>query len=463
MIHPPRMRMTSLQSRQLMTHLFPGDGLEAVVFALCGRHLGPNGNVLVVHELHPIPNASYLLRSPDRVTWKTDSLVPLLVSAAERGLSVVKIHGHLNGAPSFSSLDDVSDHDLFSSVYGWVDDSGPHASVVVTPDGTMFGRVITEDDEFVPLAHVMVVGDDIEIHTTGRDDFVAEHAQRHAQLFGNRTVNLLRELSVGVIGCSGTGSFVIEMLGRLGVRELVLVDPDRVEYRNLNRVIGTTASDAALRRLKVHVLAEHVSRAGLGVQIRFSAAQIATVEAVRALAGCDVVFGCMDSHDGRRTLNRLATFYLLPYFDCGVGLQADGFGGIDEICAACHYIQPGKSSLLDRGVIRQGRADAEAMARDNPAMYQKLRAEKYIQGVQVENPAVITVNALAASMVMNEFLARIHPYRGQPNSAFASTRFNLSEMYLDLEPELDAASLSRSVGRGDLEPLLNMSQLSTEV
>jgi len=461
MMSPPRLRMTSQQYELLKGHLFPGDGLEAVAFGLCGRHLGPDGSVLFLHEVHPIPHSSCPVRSSTCVTWKTDGLEPLLISAASRGLSVVKFHSHPDGSSSFSQMDDESDHDLFKSVFGWLDDSGPHASVVMGPDGSMFGRAITEDDQFVPLAYVMIVGDDIQILSTGGYESVGEQAQRHAQLFGSRTASLLRDLKVGVVGCSGTGSFIAEMLARLGVRELVLVDPDRVEYRTLNRIIGTTAIDAALRRFKVEVLAEHVSRIGLGIQVRTSATQIADVNAVRALAGCDIVFGCMDSHDGRRTLNRLATFYLLPYFDCGVGLQADGRGGIDEVCAACHYVQPGKHSLAERGVIRHGYADAEALARDNPEMYQKLHAEKYIQGVKVDSPAVITVNALAASMVMNEFLARIHPFRGEPNSAFASTRFNLGEMYLDMEPGLDVPFLSRSIGRGDIEPLLNMSHLST--
>ena len=50
---------------------------------------------------------------------------------------------------------------------------------------------------------------------------------------------------------------------------------------------------------------------------------------VRAVAGCDVVFGCMDSIDGRHLLNKLATFYVIPYFDPSVKLEADGTGGGD--------------------------------------------------------------------------------------------------------------------------------------
>ncbi len=267
------------------------------------------------------------------------------------------------------------------------------------------------------------------------------HAQRHAQLFGERTTGLLQQLTVGVVGCSGTGSFVIEMLARLAVKALVLVDPDRVECRNLNRIVGTTAADAAAQRSKVKVLGEHVARIGLGTRVAIVDRELATADAVRALAGCDILFGCMDSHDGRRTLNRLASFYVLPYFDCGVGLTADGVGGIDDVTAASHYVQPARSTLLARRAISQKRADAEGMARRNPTQYLALHAEKYIDGVEVDSPAVISVNALAASLVVNEFLARLHPFRFAPNSDHASVRLRLDAMLLDVERESNEGPL----------------------
>ena len=459
MSRSPRLRIAGVHAAQLAAHLFPGDGKEAVAFALCGRHRGKDHDYLLVQEVFPIPYADCPVRKPDLITWRTDALEPLLARAARSRLGIVKFHSHPTSYPRFSAADDQSDTDLFPSVYGWVDDEGPHASVVMLPDGNMFGRVIDVQNRFCALDRIVVIGDNIGF---AEKDLAAVpgHAQRHAQLFGTATTNLLRSLVIGVVGCSGTGGFVVEMLARLGVRRLVLVDPDRVEYRNLNRIVGTTSVDAALRRPKVEALAESVARIGLGTEVETVAASVASVEAVNALATCDVVFGCMDSHDGRRTLNRIAAFYLLPYFDCGVGLEADGAGGIDQVCAASHYLQPGASSVLGRGIIQQQRADAEAMARTNPAMYAKLRAEKYIAGVEEDRPAVISVNALAAALVVNEMLARVHHFRDDPDRQFASVRFSFSQMHLDTEKENDLRPVARALGRGDVEPLLDMPDLS---
>ena len=62
---------------------------------------------------------------------------------------------------------------------------------------------------------------------------------RTRQAFGDGTTDLLRSLSVGVAGCSGTGSWVIELLGRLGIGRLVLVDPDTIECKNMNRIVNS--------------------------------------------------------------------------------------------------------------------------------------------------------------------------------------------------------------------------------
>jgi len=457
---PTHLRIAGVHVEELHRHLFPGDGNEAVAFALCGRHRAPDHDLLLVQKIVPIPYADCPIRAPERVTWRTDAIEPLLAEAARGKAGVVKFHSHPTGYEDFPPTDDISDRDLFPSVYGWVDDDGPHASLVMLEDRRIFGRAIDSENRFHRLQQILVVDHDISIYGTRAHAAVPAHAERHAQLFGERTTSLLRQLAVGVVGCSGTGSFVIEMLARLGVKKLVLVDPDRVEYRNLNRIVGTTSVDAATGRSKVEVLGEHVARIGLDTRVAIVPRELASAEAVRALAVCDVLFGCMDSHDGRRTLNRLASFYVLPYFDCGVGLVADGTGNIDDVTAASHYVQPGRSTLLARKVISQKRADAEAMARSDPERYRSLHTEKYIEGAEIDSPAVISVNALAASLVVNEFLARLHPFRLAQNADHASVRLSFGGMFLDLERETSDNPLRRALGRGDVTPLLDMTDLS---
>jgi hypothetical protein len=220
---PAELRLAGTHVEQLHRHLFPGDGKEAVAFALCGRHRAGEHDVLLVQEVVPVPHADCSVREPDLITWRTEAIEPLLLRASQATpkLGVVKFHSHPTGYEDFSHTDDISDRDLFPSIYGWVDDDGPHASVVMLPDRRMFGRSCDESNRFRALQKILVVDDDIGIYLPGAASSLPAHAERHAQLFGERTTSLVRELAVGVVGCSGTGSFVIEMLARLGVKKLV--------------------------------------------------------------------------------------------------------------------------------------------------------------------------------------------------------------------------------------------------
>jgi hypothetical protein len=200
---------------------------------------------------------------------------------------------------------------------------------------------------------------------------------------------------------------------------------------------------------------------GLGTHVSVFAKNLFDPQVVKAVAECDVVFGCMDTVDGRHLLNKLATSYVLPYFDVGVKLVSDGIGGIDQVCGTVHYIQPGRSSLFSRRVYTLEQLRAAGLKRTDPTAYEELRREKYISGVQEDRPAVISVNMIFASLAVNEFLARLHPYRDDANSHFATYRFSLSQAQLYTESEGEPCKmLLRHVGRGDVIPLLDMPELS---
>lgn len=458
--------LTGEQHERLRAFLFPGDGKEAAAIALCGRCVGKYRHRLLIHELHEIPYEVCSERSPYRVTWPTDFIVPLLDKAEKKGLSVVKFHSHPGYFPKFSETDDAGDSDLLPAIRNYVEADVPHGSVVMLPDGSMFGRVLWKTNCFIPLNRISVAGPDIffwdeKAATSNLSDFRASHKQA----FGEGTTNLLSQLSIAVVGCSGTGSPLIEQLVRLGVGELILVDDDYVEDRNVNRIVNSTMEDARKNRPKVDVLTEAIERIGLGTKVRPYKLNLSNSEAIRAVAEADIVFGCMDTITGRFLLNLIATYYIIPYFDLGVRLEAvsDGLeqGKIREICGSVHYLQPGRSSLLSRGLVSLRKVQAEGLRQNDPASYNLQKKEGYIRGIQENRPAVISVNMFIAALAVNDFLARLHPYREQSNGDIASIEFSLRSLELFPDPEEEqCAALSSFVGTGDVKPLLNLPMLS---
>lgn len=456
--------LTSAQRELLARHLFPDDGCEAVAIALCGRaESGPHRRLLV-RRIVPVPYEICRVRRPDLVTWPTEFIVPSIAEAASQGWAIVKIHGH-RGYAQFSAVDDASDQALFPSLYAWLDTEKPLASAILMDDGSLFGRIVHPDQTFESLERVSVVGDDLSFYLSDPiSSPVPAYGQRVAQVFGQGTFDRLCKLRVAVIGCSGTGSIVIEQLARNGVGALLLIDPAVVEEKNLNRIANATAQDARDSRAKVQVAARSIRAMGLGTDVTMHARSLFDPEVVRAVSVCDVVIGCVDTIDGRHLLNKLACFYLQPYIDLGVRIDADGRGGVTQVCGSIHYLRPDGSSLLSRNTYSLEQVRAAAMQRTDPVGFRRQLEEGYIRGVQEDRPAVIQLNSLVASLAVNELLARLHPFRLDPNHEYAVTRVSLSHGIWEHESEgAPCAVLARHAGRGDVEPLVDWAELGVGV
>jgi len=446
-------RMTVAQHHRLHDHLFDGSGLEAIAVGLCGRGSSPGRELLTVHEIVEIPHEE-CQRLTDSIQWPTRRLRDLLARAKAEGLAVFKIHSHPGGYRQFSALDDASDQELFSAVGFKV--AGEHLSAVMLPDGEIFGRRMDGSAERAVIDRVSVIGDEVRIWpiieaAMGAKDFDV----RHRQAFGDRTINLLSTLTIAIVGISGTGSPTAEMLARLGVGRLILIDPDMVEAKNLNRIWGARRAHVKAKLNKARMMKAHIEAMGLGTIVEILDDRIDTPEGIAMLSTCDFAFGCVDSVEGRDALNRIATFYTLPYIDMGVRLDADGSGGVSSISAGVHYLQPGGSSLKSRGVYSDAELYAEYLKRTDPDFYQDQVRRGYIHGVSVDRPAVISINTAVAAAAVNEMLARLHPFRTAPNGNFALQKLLFTHGRIALRPDGPAdTELANFVGRGDSSPLL---------
>lgn len=458
--------LTASTHQKLKTHLFPGDGLESAAILLCHLGRGIRGVRLMVSEMVLVPAHECTKRSRGRVIWPFAAYMDAdrITQIDTDELCIVTIHSHPEGADQFSPIDNNNDRVLFSSVCGWFDDDRPNGSAIMLPDGSMVARTCN-GNRFTAIDTVCVAGDDIQLwkHNNKRAE-IPDYATRIAQTFGKGTLNLLRQMKVGVIGCSGTGSVIVELLARNCVGNLVLVDPDVVEKKNLNRIVNARNNDADQASPKAKVLKKAVEAMGTGVTVDACYADTYGNQVLEKLIECDALFGCVDSALGRYHLDCMASAYLIPYFDVGVGLVADRDGSISQADATAHYVHPESPGLLDRGVYTSEQVTAEGWKRDNEAYYEQQKTAGYLQGVAEDQPAVLSVNMQAACLAFNDFLARIHRFRLDQNVEFTAQVMQLVQgCYLSNELLPVKSSIFRKyMGMGDKSLLIRNLKKSRE-
>lgn len=453
---PAALAFAGIQHERLRAHLFPGDGLEAAAILLCSRSAPPRIRLLV-RDIVLVPHEACRVRRADFIAWPGHYIEQALERAEAEDLTVMLMHSHPGGLFAFSTADDDSDRLVMPSL---IESHGRfHGSAIMVPEGAMRARCYDRELRARPIALATVAGHDL--HYWWEEDAAQGGRVARPLAFTSEMSRELKRLTAGFIGVSGTGSINAEQGCRLGFGCAKLIDFDKVELKNLNRILNSMLRDAHARRLKVDAFAEAVrGYRGDGVAEAIPHS-ILTREAVIEASQCDVLFCSVDCLEARQIADLIATAFLLPLFDVGVVIpirDARGVPAIGDVCGRIDYVQPGRSTLQDRGVYSPESLRAEYLRRTAPDAHRDEIAAGYIPGLIDEAPAVITLNMRAAAACMNEFIARAYPYRHEPNEHYARTFFSLAACEEDFTAEEAFVTRGNSalLGRGSLEPLLGL-------
>jgi len=115
---------------------------------------------------------------------------------------------------------------------------------------------------------------------------------------------------------------------------------------------------------------------------------------------------------------------------------------------------------MQRGVFTAKGLEAESLRENDPEGYADRLKRGYIEGVQEDRPAVVSVNTYFASLAVIELLARLHTFRSVTNAAFAVQRVSLTNTLWACEEDPGASPEEiRMLGRGDMTPFLGMPAL----
>lgn len=443
------LRMIAEDHVQLRAHLFPDDGLEAAALLICVVS-GRNGGQLLVKETILAPYERCAVRTETRLTWPGEYLEQAVEAADALDGAIILMHSHPGGFYGFSAMDDASDRDTVPVLRAGLSDAkSMHGSAIMTPDGRVLCRLYNHEMQSRSCTAVWSIGHEIF-------DLTRRPAELPLAYTSAMTKDLRRHTAV-IIGVSGTGSIVAEMLARLGIGRLILVDFDQVERRNLNRILNATPAD--IGRPKTHVVRDAIGALNPEIVVESFETTIDAASAIEASSDATIMFSCVDSMEGRYFCDLMVEAFLCPLIDLGVMIPTRVRGEkheIADVCGRIDFVRPGGVSLWARGEITGEGLSAEYIRQTNPEAHNQQIEEGYIQGVPEEAPSVISLNMRAAAAAVHEWLARLYVIRHLPNENYSKTYFSLAaaEEEYCTEAELGSPKRSDLFARGLNKPLL---------
>jgi len=129
---------------------------------------------------------------------------------------------------------------------------------------------------------------------------VPERYQRSTGTVGIEGQIKLLKATVGVVGAGGLGGFVLELLARMGVGRLLVVDDDVFSDSNLNRQL--LAHEKNLDFPKAGAAEKRISEINGAVAVKAYCRRGDSSNLPQLFEGCDLVIDCLDNLSSRYDL-----------------------------------------------------------------------------------------------------------------------------------------------------------------
>lgn len=213
------------------------------------------------------------------------------------------------------------------------------------PDGSAL-RVLSLEHIRQLAIEYGVTTREIEIEALNNGVVPGRYLRNMTTLSPAEQVRLLKS-KAAVVGLGGLGGTVTEILARVGVGAMVLIDGDRFEEHNLNRqmlsaenLLGSAKAEAALKR---------VAAINSSVSVSIQPTFLAEDNALELITGCQVVVDCLDNISSRFTLEQAARQAGIPFVSAAIaGLTGlvttifPGDGGLQLIHGPRHSLKNDK-------------------------------------------------------------------------------------------------------------------------
>ena len=404
---------------ELLAHLFPGDDDEHGAVIAAGIVETTRGTRLLARTLFKATDGVDFVPGRNAYRMLTAAFVRERIRyCRDEHLVYLGIHNHGgHNEVGFSEPDNRSHERGYPAL---LDISGQPVGGLVLADNALAGDIWMPDRSRRTISETIVVGPTIRrIFPSPPPPAPKADAEydRQVRWLGDRGQEVLSRMKVAVVGAGGVGLPLTTMLGRLGVGQISVIDPDRLEPENLPRMPEARRLDAMmqLRRLpgmgrprmkrladrlcarKVRLARRAVHRANPNATFVGIPKNIAEPDAARQLVDCDFIFLAADSHLARMVVNVIAHQYLIPVVQMGTRIDVDETtGDVGGIRTNVRLILPYSGCLRCNGRIDSTKVQEESVGAS------ERERNRYVD--EIPAPSVITFNTLSAAQGVTDFL-----------------------------------------------------------
>lgn len=189
------------------------------------------------------------------------------------------------------------------------------ASDKLRPDHTPY-RSLSFADERAIMEATGASHKSIQLTALQNDIVPERYARNQKSISTDEQIRLLNS-HVAVIGLGGLGGTVTEILARIGVGKLTLVDGDHFEDSNLNRQLLSSCD--VLGKMKADVAAERVEALNPAVDIIKVNEFFSAENGNRILTGTNIVVDCLDTITFRFILEKTCRLENVPLISAAIG------------------------------------------------------------------------------------------------------------------------------------------------
>ncbi|MBN2571245.1 MAG: ThiF family adenylyltransferase, partial [Ignavibacteriales bacterium] len=434
----------------LESHLIRDDFQEDLCFALYNPSTGHIRKTAIVNQV-------ILPEDNDRnihgnASFNTQYIERVIDIALEKKLGIVFIHSHPFEGWQDMSNDDINTESIIApSVFAAT--NLPLVGMTIGLDGYWSGRFWTNQNascfERQWCESVRVMGESFNIYYN--DEILpkpeyGEEFVRTLSSWGEVKQDEISRLRIGIIGLGSVGAIVAESLIRTGVKNINLIDFDKIEKKNLDRLLYTTKDD--IGKAKVEFYKDKLIASSI-LSSDIQAFQYSIVEEIgfKAALDCDILFSCVDRPWPRFVLDNISYSHFIPVIDGGIGAKSNSsMSNLGEARWRTQVVCPGRICMHCMGQYTIEDVSMEqAGIFEQPTYIKNLPKNHFMN--RGENVFAFSIGL--AAMELNQMLS----YVLRPNDIYIGVReydFLTSTVDDDFEFKCsDDCSIIENLGIGD--------------